>query len=140
MVLLVVLVSTFLSLSFPVRFPGTVVPSPPPQVGRIYSEEEIAQKVLRAREEMAKAEEELERSGFPGLIRREWARSLPHVALAALLIICLVGRRARVVPVLFASLPLLVLMAVVEVRWPFLLTAFAVLILFMAIRVRRGIG
>jgi len=131
---LVVFISGLLAFLFPADVRNSSDISPP-QVGKVYSKEEIEQKERRAQEELAKAREEFARTGFSGVIRAEWTRSLPYAALVGLAAILVLGRRARAVSIVIMSLPLLVLMLVAQVSLVFLLLAIAALVLYLKFRV-----
>lgn len=130
---LVVFISGLLALLFPADVRNSSDISPP-QVGKVYSKEEIEQKERRAQEELAKAREEFARIGFSGVIRAEWTTSLPYAALVALAAILVLGRRARAVSIVIMSLPLLVLLLVAQVSLVFLLLAIAALVLYLKFR------
>lgn len=133
---LVVFVSSLLAFLFPADIRSSTTDFPP-QIGKVYSKEEIERKERRAQEELAKAREEFGGSGFSGVIRSEWTRSLPYVTLAALAIIFLVARRARMAAVLIMSLPLLVLLLAAQVNPVFLFLAIVILALYIRFRDRK---
>jgi len=130
-----IVVSCFFALLLPTSTRGSPE-TPPPEVGRSYSKEEIDEKERRAQEDLAKAREEFDRSGFTGLIKNQWTKYLPYVALTALGLVMILGRREKAASVIIMSVPLVVLMlmAPVSIIFPILM----VTLLAVYIRLRKS--
>lgn len=129
---LVILVSCAMAFLFPADQIDTSA-LPRPEVGRVYTKEEIDRKELLAQEEMRRAKVEFTRKGFSGVVRSEWKRWAPWIVLVAIPIVCGVGYRTGPQVVVIATVPVIVLSFFLAKKfiWPTLATVELVFCLWI---------
>lgn len=131
---IVVVVSCLFALLLPSSTRSAHDIPPPPEVGRSYSKEEIEEKERRAQEDLAKAREEFDRSGFIGLVWNQLTGYLPYVALAALGFTTMLGRRRTFASTAIMSAPLIILMLVARASIIFYILVLVILVVHIKFR------
>lgn len=134
---LVLGVAAFLSVYSPVEVTGD---SNPPEMGRVYSKEEMDQRERAAKEAMAKAWAEFDTSRSSDAVRSRFLTILPISIFSALAVIFVLGWRARISSVLIISLPLVALLLIVRVHFAFAVLGMLSLLLYAKFRRGRPAG